>query len=462
MINISGYGILRDSYITDSIENFNELSPSTFCIYKIVPYIIKSFLGNFKSKYIETSPHDNPIIQSKSISATTKDLRLFIENCLDEIERNRVGNIDERLQRFINDYRDRIAMYDIYNCIEQDLYPIMNYDLVDNKGPKINEFDEFIFYDKLVIGDNDPLKPFKNFGKLYNISPSNIPVLEKIEDVVLKYYVIKYTFNDSKLNKLFTLLQCTREDNGIRFIFRVKPHFRTIDTIYINKQDVFIPTMIIGIKLSPHTDESIKRILNDIDNTNEKINKETENIFEISVTIKIILDIDFVGSRIYKYNKIISNDNNTLNERKDAAEKLFKFKQSCIPNYYSLIESLKKHLIPSIEIWPFGNVHSDSRPCMNMTSITTGILKAESLIQNNFEIDISQLANGFYNDFFGSKFNMDLMITDFVLKDDYIEYLNFKDSFFSECNEANKLKAFVELLESFLKKGIEYRNAQYN
>ena len=315
--------------------------------------------------------------------------------------------------------------------------PIRNYDLLDQKGKlPINFLDKSyneIFYDKLIISC-DRMDIFKTIGSLYNLSLSNIPVLNKLYKFNINNLEIKYKIDFEKINPLIKILHITRtssiesNDNKsktIRVLFKVKPHFKTIKTTYMESKNVYIPTLLMWFNLKTKLNGFIENSypVNSISNTD--------------TGLAIIRDFDYYAFKVFNAYKNLNHiDKNSYTTIEYSIIRLNTFKDKITSKYF------KKDIIP----WPFGNVYDNCHICMHVTNSTINKLYCTPLKDNVCTVDLTNIINGFYSDFIDSIFNTDLRTSDFFLKETYEEYLTLKESFM---DKENGFKEFIDTLENY-------------
>lgn len=428
MLDTSGYRLLKDRY-SKPYPDYNE---STICIstpdreqeiFHGEQYRVNNMIDslNMKSKYIESSPEDKPIIESKSISTYTVDTNYITSD-------------------------DKKDLYKYYNYRELNTYPIRNYDLLDQEGdlPKKflgNENYDKIFYDKLIINGNDSRSDvFKTIGPLYNVSIGNIPVLTKLNTFNIKDINIKFIVDRSKLNSLIDVLDVRKDyilnddnlsvkyDSKTIVIFRIKEHYKTINTTYMNIQDVYIPNTIIYFVLGT--------------NVNWRMENSYPSTYILKLGIGIIRNLDYFAYQIFNAYQNIEHLERDGSYKKIINEDLV---------YDSLLDIIKNRgnnrvRLNQIVPWPFGNVYDTFEVCMNISKTTLNNLYYSTFKDNQCSIYLHSIINGLYINFMDSTFNMDLQASNFFLKKDYERYLTFKESFM---NKENGFREFIDTLDKY-------------
>lgn len=450
MIDISGYGLLRDNYSQeDEGSEWSNLPIDEWCqnLYK----------QNIKSQIIESSPDDNPIIDLKSISLQSNGPSRMIMLIYDEFcERIRNANrngIDTDTENWIEDYinnmdTSKLDVLKAYNYMEDSIYPVQNYDLLDIQNltdDKDIKFD--VFYDKLILSTNDKMDVFKLNGPLYNTSPSNIGVLTKVDHINLTKIDVSIAMDTKSLDKLFKVLLYStvsrKNDNGdyvITLVYSTAPHFRTVTTTYNpNPIDVYIPKLMIGLCITINIVKLRKRLLyQQIFNENASSNC---SYLEFSPRIFMRKDFDFYAFKVFNcFSKLSTFDGQPIHHT------TFNTKH---------INNLKFFATPYYGRWPFGNVHDSGKPCIKYTNVTYYPFKIKTISENGYVINLNNVMYGFYNDFMGSPFNRDLIDSEFMLKEDYLKYLDWKDSF---NNKKDAFKLFTEELIKMRKEIVNYQN----
>ena len=441
MIDISGYGILRDDWYQEL--SGGEWYPQPVLSKDLLEYYSNIYEQNIKSLYIEASPNDKPIIDVKSLSAQSyriQDImkkisysfRYNYENVVDD-----VTSTEERKEiakRIFEDLNNKslFDIYKAYNFKEEDLLPIRNYDLLDienNSSIETIPFDKTVFYDKLILGENDRLALFKNIGQLYNISPANIPTLTKLVHISIQDIDLKFDFNKTSLNPLFTVLGINKVDDKLitfNIWFKVKPHFRDIKTTYVNNINAYIPTTFMFLQLVINIDELRSAISLYLNSKNKDSFNYSYNGIELRTARVFILDdLDFIAFRIY--HAFIN-----LSDISGYGSDICRYD----------IDNINEP--PHFVHWPFGNVYDTAKPCMTMTNVLMWSLRTDSIVNNNFTLNLNHIIHGFYNDFMGSEFNRDLLSANFFRKDDYIKYLDFRDTFADKSDGFNLFKKEIQ------------------
>ena len=422
MIDKSGYGKLRDEYNRESYDGEyvnngdrkNTLAQNTFNYYQ-----------NIKSKYIEADDTCNPIIASKSISSRI-NMRIPISNLIYLHNDNNTTKYED-CKEFNADI--------VYNYIESNLYPIRNYDLLDaaskQLAPLSSTLKNNIFFDKLVPYSNDPAFPYKNLGSLTTISPENIPVLTKVIDYknTNDAKVLKIIFNENNLIDIIKVLRVMKKVkktcnvkigtlSEFYIVYHIVEHFRDINSSDILPIEAYIPNTIVLLKFII-SDKLARNAINENYNNGDII-KEIGYIDQMLVTI--VLDYNLKSYIIWNINR--------NGEKNSKTNKIV----------YPILTSLSQEILKSSKSnfhtnkmvrFPFGNVYENYNVCMSRTSgfnMTNSAFSADRVINNNLTIDFANIINGSYSDFFDSKFNTDLIRHHFILKKDYMEFLEFMDN----------------------------------
>lgn len=435
MLDVSGYGLLKDNW-SNNIVDYDDYTNKREEVGSIryIINMINILQQNMKSKYIVSSSNDDPILESKSLSLFTKSLseltNIYNKNMDNYVSKDNPEKLNDE---FVFD------LYNNYNYREMNSNPIRNYDLLDQNGKlPINFLDKSyneIFYDKLII-NCDRMDIFKTIGPLYNLSLSNIPVLNKLYKFNINNLEIKYKIDFEKINPLIKVLHIARtsstesndnESKIIRVLFKVKSHFKTIKTTYMENKNVYIPTLLMWFNLETKLKGFIENSypINSISNTD--------------TGLAIIRDFDFYAFKVFNAYKNLNHiDKNSHSTIEYSTINLNSFKDKIKSKFF------KRDIIP----WPFGNVYDNCHICMNITNNTINKLYCTPLKNNVCSINLTNIINGIYSDFIDSKFNTDLRNSDFFLKDTYEEYLTLKEYFM---DKENGFKEFIDTLENYRK-----------
>ena len=474
MLNRSGYGILRDTWYrsipdvewapVDDTSNMvckyqNDAELEETNEYSIVRDTCtlnrESLESNIKSKYIEANSKDSPIIQSRSLSLRSVDeldVNQSIFNLLTVwLNANNKEWTKESINEFIrlNEYQITYEdLLNLYNSRESNFMPTRNYDLLDitNSDSDIN-FKDSIFYDKLIPYSKNPLFAFRNNGQLYNISPTNIPVLTKISPLISRENntPFKIEYDKDMMNPLFEVLQININKNErntkhlhIQILFRVKPHYRTI-LKNRGKIDIYVPNMIIILNLYYTKNKLAKAIktANYYTYLNRDVPKNVLNMSLIDdkdywLTNKMIILIDFDLIAFYAFKRM--NRDKWLNDKIYYARNDYKDSDREELLYYCSEEfnydSQRYHdFKPYTRYWPFGNVFEEGHACMTYNSLIKNLMTYEYLYHHNNTLFINDLIHNFFNNFMSDPFNSDLQSEFFITKEQWEEYIKFKDSF---------------------------------
>ena len=434
MIDISGYGIMRDDYVSSIPEFEPVLQEEDDVIWKIIKRekinALKSLARNIKSKYIKQDQSKPPIIASKSYSIRHS---LFTKKYKDDKNQS---------------YDDIYTMYICNSNIESNTYPIRNFDLLD-MSTKNNLKEGQIYYDKLILNSiSDKLLQYKSIGPLFNISPQRIPVVTKSIPIDIDSKPITISYQENETNPRIILMYLNSHDivnnfesymHVIKCIFRIQKHFRTIQ---FNKKmyDVYIPDMVIrftyNINLKDLSNAFIEyRISNGTKNKHYSIGELT------SLNVSTILDEDF------KYCMLYSFYNNNITK---GIEDIYMF----------ISESLSKLQSYVIMPWPFGNVYSGGNVCGTFNNISNWSLMLDSIINNDYNINIFNLIHGICINFLESPFTSDLARCPFIIKKDMIDYINTKKSMIKE-NNKHKFNLYINSIRKELK-DIEKKHRRSN
>ena len=414
MFQKSGYGKLEDNIanlnifngIYGDIDMLLELSNNTH---------MYNTCQNIKSKYIEADDYCAPIIGSKSLSL-----------------RNIFSNIDYGL-----DIKELNNLDIAYNYIENNLYPIRNHDLLDatinDKQVELIKHTgkKTIFFDKLIPYSNDPSLPYKSIGPLYTNSPENIPVLTKI----INNDINNKNSNDIKIvldrNKLLDIIEVERICNidkksiltnskyiDMIVIYTIKEHFRSINGSDIIPIDAYIPNTAVILKF-PLSSKIINKYINQyitMHKNNGNISGNLPNVSVLDMQMQLILDPILKSYIIYDAYRNSDNKNYRFTS----------FHYAVKHNSQSISDLRRSNMVR----FPFGNVYESNKVCMKDYKMGEWAFDVEHIYNSDFTIDIANVINGSYSDFFDSRFNSDLRTFNFILKSDYIDFLdNYKDSF---------------------------------